>query len=94
MYDVERVAEAVWSVVPDATRDDVRRLFDRLVWLHQDMRKAVDYHPGYCECPPCAWLDPVSGSQRWHGTMTGYQYHKCRCERCKRESRNYQRSKR
>jgi hypothetical protein len=26
---------------------------------------------------------------KWHGTVTGYVYHKCRCKRCTRANREY-----
>lgn len=31
------------------------------------------------------------GSESWHGTYSGYSYHRCGCERCLTEGRRYQR---
>lgn len=30
--------------------------------------------------------------EKWHGTRTGYTYHKCRCEACTKANRDYQRA--
>lgn len=47
----------------------------------------------FCACPECEWLEPPRPEEKWHGTMNGYGYHKCRCMRCRKAVRNYTRTK-
>lgn len=30
-------------------------------------------------------------AERWHGTISGYTYHKCRCDKCRQAKRIYSR---
>lgn len=70
------------------------RVFHRVLKIRELLEPTLDGHPGYCECRGCSWLYPVNRADAWHGTINGYQYHKCRCDRCRKAQREYNRSRR
>lgn len=85
-YKMERLLSDA-SLTPLQVFHGVLKIRDRL-------EPTLDGHPGYCGCRGCSWLYPVNRSETWHGTVNGYQYHKCRCGRCRKAVREYSRSRR
>lgn len=94
MYPVDRVMSALYKWIPEVDEKTARMIYDA---MQKERRVNEDWtkdHPGYCTCPPCEWLNPMPEQERWHGTTNGYQYHKCRCERCRKAARQYNRGRR
>lgn len=88
MQHLETYLERLQRLPENPSQEDADALFRDTVKLYLESINRVELHPGYCECRVCLLVFPVS-DETWHGTLNGYGYHKCRCERCRKAARQY-----